>query len=73
VQLILPIYINIIFLFLIVPALSAGMSGMGLFHFDIGGYTTIELLGLKRSKELLLRSAEMSVFTPIMRTHEGIY
>lgn len=50
-------------------ALSLGMSGMGLHHSDIGGYTT--LLEMKRTKELLIRWAEFSAFTPIMRTHEG--
>ncbi|ODN02052.1 Alpha-glucosidase YihQ [Orchesella cincta] len=55
----------------ITAALSAGMSGMGLSHFDIGGYTTLSVLGLVRRKELLLRSAEYAVFTPVMRTHEG--
>ncbi|CAL8100162.1 unnamed protein product [Orchesella dallaii] len=55
----------------ITAALSAGMSGMGLSHFDIGGFTTLYILGLVRRKELLLRSAEYAVFTPIMRTHEG--
>lgn len=50
-------------------ALSAGMSGFGLSHSDIGGYTS--LYGNIRSKELFLRWAEMAVFTPIMRTHEG--
>ena len=37
---------------------------------DIGGYTTFVGIAT-RSKELLLRWAEYSVFTPIMRTHEG--
>ncbi len=50
-------------------ALSAGMSGCGLSHSDIGGYTS--LYGNVRSKELFLRWAEMDVFTPVMRTHEG--
>lgn len=48
---------------------------MGLFHFDIGGFTTkaaLNLVNLTRSKELLLRSAEFATFTPVMRTHEGI-
>lgn len=56
----------------IVAASSMGMSGTGLTHFDIGGYTTYGTLGLVRTEELLLRSAEMAVFTPMMRTHEGI-
>lgn len=50
-------------------ALSAGMSGFGLSHSDIGGYTS--LFGNIRSKELFLRWAEMAAFTPVMRTHEG--
>ncbi|MGH0054275.1 MAG: TIM-barrel domain-containing protein, partial [Sphaerochaetaceae bacterium] len=50
-------------------ALSLAMSGMGLHHSDIGGYTT--LYGMHRSKELLLRWCEFAVFTPLMRTHEG--
>ncbi|XP_013409261.1 uncharacterized protein LOC106172883 [Lingula anatina] len=54
-------------------ALSMGVSGMGLTHFDVGGYTAIPLppLNLVRTKELLLRSAEAAVFTPVFRTHEG--
>ena len=53
----------------ICAALSAGMSGCGLTHSDIGGYTS--LFGNIRTKELFLRWAEMSAFTPVMRTHEG--
>ncbi|XP_070561505.1 sulfoquinovosidase-like [Ptychodera flava] len=50
-------------------ALSMAVLGAGLTHFDVGGYTA--LFGLARSEELLLRSGEMAVFTPMMRTHEG--
>lgn len=53
----------------IVGALSAGMMGCGLHHSDIGGYTSI--YNILRTKELFLRWAEMAVFTPVMRTHEG--
>lgn len=54
----------------VIPAaLSVGMTGNGLSHSDIGGYTSLH--GVKRSKELLLRWSEMSAFTPVMRTHEG--
>lgn len=53
----------------ITAALSLGLSGCGLHHSDIGGYTT--LFGMKRTKELFMRWAEMSAFTPVMRTHEG--
>lgn len=54
----------------VIPAaLSSGMTGCGLHHSDIGGYTSLH--GNKRSKELLLRWTEMAAFTPFMRTHEG--
>lgn len=54
----------------IVAALSLAVSGMGLSHFDIGGYTT-QAPVLVRTQELFLRSAEYAVFTPVMRTHLG--
>lgn len=50
-------------------ALSAGMTGCGLSHSDIGGYTS--LFENTRNKELFLRWSEMAMFTPVMRTHEG--
>lgn len=54
----------------VIPAaLSLAMSGCGLHHSDIGGYTT--LFGMKRTKELLLRWCDFSAFTVLMRTHEG--
>lgn len=53
----------------ICAALSAGMSGCGLTHSDIGGYTS--LFENTRTKEVFLRWAEMAAFTPVMRTHEG--
>ena len=54
----------------VIPAaLSSGLSGMGLHHSDIGGYTSLH--GLKRTKELFMRWADMAAFTPVMRTHEG--
>ena len=54
----------------VIPAtLSLAMSGFGLCHSDIGGYTTI--FDMKRSKELLLRWCELCTFSPMMRTHEG--
>lgn len=54
----------------VIPAaLSSGMSGMGLHHSDIGGYTSLH--GMKRSKELLLRWTDLNTFTPVMRSHEG--
>lgn len=50
-------------------ALSLGMTGCGLHHSDIGGYTSLH--GNIRSKELFMRWAEMGAFTPVMRSHEG--
>ena len=54
----------------VIPAtLSLAMSGYGIAHSDVGGYTTI--MRMRRSKELLLRWEEMNVFSPLFRTHEG--
>lgn len=54
----------------VIPAaLSSAMSGHGLHHSDVGGYTT--LYGMKRTKELLLRWCDFNAFTVLMRTHEG--
>ena len=50
-------------------ALSSGMSGCGLNHCDIGGYTS--LFDNCRTKEVFLRWSEMAAFMPVMRTHEG--
>ncbi len=57
----------------IIGLTSSGISGYALNHSDIGGYTTISnpLKNYHRSKELLLRWAELSAFTPVFRTHEG--
>ncbi len=54
----------------VIPAaLSLAMSGCGLHHSDLGGYTT--LFGMRRTKELHQRWAELAAFTPLMRGHEG--
>ena len=54
----------------VIPAtLSLAMSGYGLTHSDVGGYTTI--MDMTRSKELLMRWEEMNVFSPLFRSHEG--
>ncbi|MDD6667219.1 MAG: alpha-glucosidase [Lachnospiraceae bacterium] len=50
-------------------ALSLTMSGYGLSHSDIGGYTSA--YGNIRSRELFMRWAEFACFSPVMRTHEG--
>jgi alpha-glucosidase len=53
----------------VTAALSLAMSGHGLHHSDIGGYTT--LFGMRRTKELHMRWAELAAFTSLMRGHEG--
>ena len=54
----------------VIPAtLSLAMSGYGITHSDVGGYTTI--MHMTRSKELLMRWEEMNVFSPLFRSHEG--
>ena len=54
----------------VIPSsLSMSCSGVGVIHSDIGGYTTV--LHMKRDQELFLRWAEMNIFTPVYRTHEG--
>ena len=50
-------------------ALSLGLCGAPFSHADLGGYTTVGWV--KRSRELLLRWAELSAFSPVMRSHEG--
>jgi sulfoquinovosidase len=54
--------------------LSSGLSGISLNHSDIGGYTSVKRFPVKyiRSKELFFRWAEMNIFSPIFRTHEGL-
>lgn len=54
--------------------LSSGLSGISLNHSDIGGYTSVKRFPVKyiRSKELFFRWAEMNVFSPVFRTHEGL-
>ena len=54
----------------VIPAtLSLAMSGFGITHSDVGGYTTVSKM--TRSKELLLRWEELNVFSPLYRFHEG--
>ncbi len=54
----------------VIPAgISMGMSGIGMHHSDIGGFTT--LFWIKRTPELMMRWTEHSAFTLLMRTHEG--
>jgi alpha-glucosidase len=54
----------------VIPSLlSMSMSGVGVAHSDIGGYTTV--LHMKRTPELFIRWMEMNIFSPILRCHEG--
>ena len=54
----------------VIPAtLSLAMSGFGMTHSDVGGYTTV--MKMTRGKELLLRWEEMNAFSPLYRFHEG--
>ena len=55
----------------IIPAmLSLTMSGCGLSHSDIGGYTSV--LNLRRNKDVYKRWFEMNTFSVLMRGHEGL-
>lgn len=55
----------------VIPAtLSLAMSGYGMAHSDVGGYTTMKSR-LSRDKELLMRWEEMNAFSPLYRFHEG--
>jgi alpha-glucosidase len=59
----------------LVGLLSSGLSGFAFNHSDIGGYATIDFpLGKKiiRSPELLVRWMQLSAFTIVYRTHEGL-
>lgn len=56
----------------VIPALtSSGISGWSLNHTEIGGYLSINVLlaDFRRSKELLWRWPEISVFNAVLRTH----
>lgn len=53
----------------ITATLSLAMSGYGVAHSDIGGYTTMPKC--HREPELLMRWAELAAFSPVMRCHEG--
>ena len=53
----------------ITATLSLAMSGFGIAHSDIGGYTTMPKC--QRGQELLMRWTELAAFSPVMRMHEG--
>ncbi|MBD3253734.1 MAG: alpha-glucosidase [Candidatus Lokiarchaeota archaeon] len=50
--------------------ITLGLSGIGYYHYDIGGFITMG--PYKRTKEIFMRWAEMAAFTMAMRTHEGV-
>ncbi|MFX1448031.1 MAG: alpha-glucosidase [Promethearchaeota archaeon] len=55
----------------VIPAgISIGICGIGYYHFDIGGFHSLE--NYVRTKEMFMRWTEAAVFTTIMRTHESI-
>jgi sulfoquinovosidase len=63
----------------VVGMLSGGISGFSLMHSDIGGYLVlkIDIAGdpipiINRTPELMMRWVELSAFTAVMRTNEGI-
>jgi len=54
----------------VVPAaISLGLCGIPYWHSDMGGYTTLGWV--KRSRNLAIRWAELALFSPFMRSHEG--
>lgn len=53
----------------VLAGISCGFIGIGVTHSEIAGFTSIAWI--RRSKELFLRWLEYSVFTPVLRTHEG--
>lgn len=54
----------------VVPAgISAGLSGAGFWHSDVGG--CVSSASRPRKPECLKRWSEMAVFSPLFRTHEG--
>jgi alpha-glucosidase len=52
------------------PCISLGICGIGYYHYDIGGFHSLE--NYIRTKEMFMRWTEASVFTSVMRTHESI-
>lgn len=53
--------------------LAGGVSGLAVNHTDVGGYTSLPqaVVRTRRDTELLLRWSEWSVWSPVLRTHEG--
>ena len=58
----------------LIGILNGGMSGFGLGHSDIGGYTSLNnsytYINFRRDEEVLMRWSEMSAFSDaVFRTH----
>lgn len=53
----------------ITSGISCGLTGVGNYHFDIGGFSAHG--DIKRTKELFMRWAEIACFSMVMRSHEG--
>lgn len=54
----------------VVPiGINLGMSGVGVFTHDVGGYASA--VNPPTSRELWFRWTELGAFTPVMRTHHG--
>lgn len=54
---------------------TGGLSGFSMNHSDIGGYASVDFPLTKkiiRSQELLYRWMQLSAFTVVFRTHEGV-
>lgn len=55
----------------VIPAgISLGICGIGYFHYDIGGFHSLNQI--YRTKENFMRWTELAAFTMTMRTHESI-
>ncbi|MCY4443298.1 MAG: hypothetical protein OXC44_00645 [Proteobacteria bacterium] len=60
----------------VIGLISSGLSGALVNHSDIGGLTSLRIplvAHVKRTKHLFLRWMQMNAFTPIFRTHEGLW
>ena len=60
----------------IIGLISSGLSGAIVNHSDVGGLTSLRferITRIARSKELFIRWLQMNSFTPILRTHEGLW
>merc|ERR1712048_288884 len=58
----------------VMAMITSGLSGHSLTHSDTGGYNSISIpliMDYRRSPELLHRWTESSVFSAVLRTHEG--